>query len=121
MVQKVSSSFYMYLGYLFVALGFIGVFLPIMPTTPFLIVAAFCFSKGKPELHKWLRDHKIFGPPLRDWEDHRRIKFSTKITVTVLILGSAVSAAFVSDLPEILRFMMWGVMFCVVVFIWLQK
>ena len=56
------------LGWISVALGFIGVVLPVLPTTPFLILAAFAFGKSSPRLKQWLLDHPIFGGPIRDWE-----------------------------------------------------
>lgn len=58
---------YLALGWLFVALGFIGAFLPLLPTTPFLIVAAACFASSSPRLETWLLDHQRFGHFLREW------------------------------------------------------
>ena len=55
------------LGWLFVALGFIGALLPVMPTTIFLIVAAGCFARGSPRLEAWLLGHPRFGPTLVAW------------------------------------------------------
>jgi len=58
---------YLVLGWMFVALGFIGAFLPLLPTTPFVILAAGCFASSSPRLESWLLDHKRFGPTLREW------------------------------------------------------
>lgn len=55
-------------GGLALLFGLVGVVLPILPTTPFLIVAAFAFSKSSPTLRDWLINHAVFGPPIRDWE-----------------------------------------------------
>ena len=52
---------------LFLVLGFIGLILPVIPTTPFLIVAAWAASKGSPKIHAWLYEHKYFGPVLVAW------------------------------------------------------
>jgi len=54
-------------GLVFVALGFIGALLPLMPTTVFLILAAACFARGEPRLEAWLLAHPHFGPTLRAW------------------------------------------------------
>lgn len=58
----------MALGWLSLALGFVGVFLPVLPTTPFVLLAAWFFSKGSVRLHRWLLSSKTFGPVILDWE-----------------------------------------------------
>lgn len=58
---------FLVLGLGFVALGFIGAFLPVLPTTPFLILAAACFARSSERLEGWLLNHRHFGPLLRDW------------------------------------------------------
>ncbi|MCU0827310.1 MAG: YbaN family protein [Tabrizicola sp.] len=61
------------LGLVFLGVGLLGVVLPVVPTTPFLLVAAGCFAKSSPRLHGWLLLHPTFGPPIRDWEEHGAI------------------------------------------------
>lgn len=61
------------LGHALVALGIIGVVLPVLPTTPFLLLAAACYARGSPRLEAWLLGHPRFGPALRDWRLHGAI------------------------------------------------
>jgi uncharacterized membrane protein YbaN (DUF454 family) len=60
-------------GIFFVLLAFIGAFLPLLPTTPFLLVAAACFAKSSPRMHKMLLANKMFGPLIYHWEQSRSI------------------------------------------------
>lgn len=73
------------LALLFIGLGSVGVVLPLLPTTPFLLLAAMCASRSSPALHAWLYSHPRFGPLLRDWRDHRAIRPRAKITALVVI------------------------------------
>ncbi len=70
---------YLVLGLLLVALGFIGAFLPVLPTTPFLILAAACFTRSSRRLETWLLDHRRFGPILRDWRQRGAIPRKAKL------------------------------------------
>ncbi|CAH1650625.1 putative Inner membrane protein YbaN [Chelatococcus asaccharovorans] len=70
---------YLALGLFFMALGFVGAFLPVLPTTPFLILAASCFARSSRRLERWLIEHPWFGPMLQEWRLRgaipRRAKF----------------------------------------------
>ena len=66
-------------GIFFVALAFIGAFLPLLPTTPFLLVAAACFAKSSPRMHKMLLANKVFGPMIYHWQQSRSIPKRAKI------------------------------------------
>jgi uncharacterized membrane protein YbaN (DUF454 family) len=78
------------LGLIFVIIGVVGIFLPLLPTTPFLLLAAFCFSKGSPQFHQWLLQHKRLGPPIRDWETRGVIRLPVKWVATSMLLVSAI-------------------------------
>jgi len=79
-------------GCIALLLGFIGVVLPVLPTTPFIILAAFCFSKGSPRLRSWLVNHATFGPLIADWEAHGAIPRPIKrLACTVMALAFAAS------------------------------
>ncbi len=60
-------------GLMFVGLALLGAILPVLPTTPFLLVAAACFAKSSPYLHDKLLTNRLFGPLIRDWQTHRSI------------------------------------------------
>ena len=65
-------------GSVSLALGVIGVVLPGLPTTPFVLLAAACYARASPRLHQWLLNHRWMGPMLRDWEHDRSLTRRTK-------------------------------------------
>jgi uncharacterized membrane protein YbaN (DUF454 family) len=71
--HRLTRPFWIALGCFFVALGFIGALLPLMPTTIFLILAAGCFARSSPKLETWLLTHKRFGPTLVAWREEGAI------------------------------------------------
>ncbi|MCR9212194.1 MAG: YbaN family protein [Proteobacteria bacterium] len=80
------------IGWFFVALGTIGVFLPVLPTTPFLLISLWAFSQSSDRFHHWLYTHRHFGPPLQAWSEHGIIPTRAKI----LAVGTmGISATFV--------------------------
>ena len=74
------------LGVIFLIAGFIGIPLPILPTTPFIHLAAFCFSKSSERLHSWLLSSKLFGKLILDWEENGVIRPRVKIIATTMML-----------------------------------
>lgn len=75
-------------GIVSVALGVIGVFLPIMPTVPFLILAAFAFARSSPKLEAKLLNHPVYGPHIRNWRDKRAITRRAKWMATIAFIAS---------------------------------
>ena len=84
-------SLYLVLGLAFSALGIAGAFLPLVPTTPFLILASWFFARSSPRLERWLVDHPTFGPMLRAWRDEGAIPRRAKI---LACCGIAVGVVF---------------------------
>lgn len=75
-------------GWLSLAIGVIGIAVPLLPTVPFLLLAAYCFEKGSPELHDWIISHPTFGSPIRDWREHGVIGWRAKILAVSAMTGS---------------------------------
>lgn len=89
------------LGGLALLLGAIGVFLPVLPTTPFVLLAAFAFTRGSPKLRHWLTTHRIFGPIIADWEARGAIATPYKLFACTLMIA-AFAASFVAGLSALL-------------------
>ncbi len=82
------------LGIMFVALGVLGIFIPVLPTTPFLLLALACFARSSEKLHDWLLSHKTLGPPIRQWHETRSIPLTVKIIALITIFISGVITLF---------------------------
>jgi hypothetical protein len=76
---------FMVLGSLALALGVLGIFLPLLPTTPFVLLAAACYARGSRRFHEWLLAQRTFGPIVHEWEQHRSIPYRTKLTAIALM------------------------------------
>jgi len=84
--QKLIRMIFLISGLFFVLLGIIGLLLPLVPTTPFLLVAAFCFSRSSERLHQYLLNHRWFGHYIRDWEEHGVIPMKAKLFASSMML-----------------------------------
>ena len=86
MLTGTKKVIFLILGLTSLILGFIGIFLPILPTTPFALLAAFFFSKSSERLHQWLLNQRTLGPLIRDWENYGVIRLKAKWLATVMII-----------------------------------
>ena len=77
------------LGFAFLAAGVAGIFLPLLPATPFVLLAAACFARSSEKWHRWMLQNKTFGPMIRNWEAGRCISRRVKIIaiVSMLLVG----------------------------------
>lgn len=76
------------IGLAAVVLGIAGIFLPLLPTTPFLLLASACFARGSERLHRWLLSNKHFGAIIRDFEQGKGIPLEGKMMAVVLLWAS---------------------------------
>ena len=90
---------YCFLGLVCVGLGYLGAILPGLPVTPFLLAASFFFVRSSPRLHRWLRRSPWFGRLLHDWEEHRGIRLSVKITAACIIVAVVSISVIFGGLP----------------------
>lgn len=76
------------IGSIAVVLAILGIFLPLLPTTPFLLLASACYLRGSKRMHAWLLNNKVFGEYLRNFEEGKGIPLKAKITALLLMWAS---------------------------------
>jgi uncharacterized protein len=86
MYRFTAKYLFLFFGHLSLLLGTIGIILPVLPTTPFVLLAAFFYSKGSDKLHNWLLMNKYFGHMIKDWEQSKIIGLRAKIYSTSMIV-----------------------------------
>jgi len=89
---RLTRGLYLLLGILCVGIGLVGVVLPGLPTTVFVLIALWCFTKASPRLEAWLRQHTVLGPFIRDWERDRTVPRRAKVLAGVTMLASVLLA-----------------------------
>jgi uncharacterized membrane protein YbaN (DUF454 family) len=86
MVEQTKRTIFFILGWLSIALAIAGIPLPILPTTPFVLLAAFFFSKSSERWHQWLLQNKHLGPMVKNWERHGVISVRAKVLATIMMI-----------------------------------
>ena len=114
MLDRTTRLIYFAAGWTCLVLGAVGVVLPVLPTTPFVLLAAWCFSKSSERLHSWLVGHRTFGPYIVAWERHRVIPLRAKIMATSIIVPLTIYMLLFSAAP------MWAKALAVGLILWGQ-
>ncbi|MDV7141272.1 YbaN family protein [Tropicimonas sp. TH_r6] len=109
--------FWATLGGVSLLLGLIGVVLPLLPTVPFILLAAFCFSRSSDRLHDWLVEHAVFGPSIADWRVKGAISMGGKRLAT-LSIGGVFGLSLLAQLSAAILLLQAVVLTAVLVFIW---
>lgn len=102
-------------GALALIAGLLGAFLPVVPTVPFVLLAAFCFSNGSPRYERWMLNHRHFGPVVRDWRENRSVPLRVKQFATLSMAGGCAIAWWL--LPPIVQWV--PALLCSLAAIWL--
>lgn len=97
--MKLAHPFWLGAGIVSFACGTIGIALPIVPTVPFYLLAAFCFARSNQRWEQWLLDHKVWGPPIRRWRDRRAISRNAKVSAIIAMAAGAVVTWFTLGWP----------------------
>src|SRR5262245_29700679 len=90
---------YILLGLFFVGLGVVGAFLPVLPPTPFLLLASYFLVRPPHALNAWLLRSRLFGPFIRDWQRHRAVRPRVKVTALAMMSVAVFCSAYFGKLP----------------------
>ncbi|SQC08852.1 membrane protein [Klebsiella pneumoniae] len=105
------------IGWLAVALGTLGVFLPLLPTTPFILLAAWCFARSSPRFHQWLLYRSWFGGYLRHWQQYRAMPSRAKPRAIAMIVVTFAISLWLVKLTWV-RIMLLVILACLLIFMW---
>ena len=90
------------LGTLFILLGIAGAILPVLPTTPFMLLAAACYARASSRFYNWLLNNRTFGPTILEWRRHRSIPWRAKlVAIALMAVTLGISIAFFVPWPEL--------------------
>jgi uncharacterized membrane protein YbaN (DUF454 family) len=98
MKKSISRPLLIVAGTTSTAIGIVGIFVPVLPTTPFLLLAAACYMRSSERFYRWLTHNRFFGVYIRNYIEGRGIPLRVKVTtITLLWLGIGLSATFATD------------------------
>lgn len=105
-------------GWISLGLGLLGILVPLLPTTPFILLAAWCFSKSSPRLHARLLNQPLLGPMIQNWEQEGSISQNAKVTATVCMIGLFGCSLFAFPFSVLLTIFLVCMGTGVLIFIW---
>ncbi|CAG8998679.1 MAG: hypothetical protein CENE_00635 [Candidatus Celerinatantimonas neptuna] len=108
--------FLVIIGWVSIGLGLLGFVLPLLPTTPFILLAGVCFSKASPRFELWLLNHRVFGPVISNWRQYHMIPWHVKWLAVFMLVISAIGIGF-SQLPLYGKSIIWGGLLILILFI----
>ena len=113
--ERVMKYFYVSVGCLSLACGIIGIVTPILPTTPFVLLSAFCFARGSNRFHMWLTMHHAFGPMIKKYHNIGVPPYVKAVAIACATISIGISA-YIIDTPTLLLLLVCAwVLACVIV------
>ena len=103
-------------GFTALFIAILGIFLPLLPTTPLLLLSAFCFARSSEKFHDWLLEHPYFGQNIKDWQERGAISKKAKITAMITIIATFLLSVFL-QVKMIVLIIQLVVLCCVSTFI----
>ena len=120
-MDQIRKITFLVLGWIFLIIGVIGIFIPLLPTTPFLLLAAYFFNRSSDKFHRWLLNHHVLGPPVRNWVEKRVISRQSKLIASAVITGSIIFLGISAKIPVYGKASAAVVLVGVLIFLWCQK
>jgi uncharacterized membrane protein YbaN (DUF454 family) len=115
--DRVARGLWLAAGVAALALGAVGLLLPLVPTVPFVILAAWCFSRGSERWENWMLHHPRLGPIVRDWREHHAVPLRAKQVATVMMATSCIGTYFFAPI----QYAWIPTVLCTAVAIWLWR
>lgn len=117
MLSQTKILIWRFIGLTALLLGMVGLFLPVVPTVPFILLAAWAGNKGWPDLEEYLLSHKHFGPPIRNWRESGAISRSAKSIATIMLCGS-LTMIWLFPFHRGMQVSLTIIIVCVVIWMW---
>ncbi len=113
--MNIRKTFWLILGFLSLGMAYIGVVLPGIPFSIFLVFAAYCFSKSSERMHRWIYNHKYFGPFLTNWIQKKVFPYKGKYAMIIVMSSSVLFLWFTT---ENIKAVLWSGSFMLLVALW---